>query len=252
MAKKTIYKRPQTLTDAHTHYCPGCGHGLANKLLAEVIDELNIRERTIAIAPVGCAVLMYFYLRVDSAEAAHGRSPAMATGIKRSLPDSIVISYQGDGDLGAIGLAETIHTANRGENITVIFVNNTVYGMTGGQMAPTTLIGQHTSTSLNGRDADTMGTPMPICEILNTLTNPYYIERVALDGPQGVRNTKKAIKTALEAQVNNKGYTFVEILSPCPTYLRCSPVESLKFVKDKMAKQFPVRIFRKEGEIVNA
>ncbi len=252
MAKKTIYKRPKTLTDAHTHYCPGCGHGLANKLLAEVIDELNIRERTIAIAPVGCAVLMYFYLRVDSAEAAHGRSPAMATGIKRSLPDSIVISYQGDGDLGAIGLAETIHTANRGENITVIFVNNTVYGMTGGQMAPTTLIGQHTSTSLNGRDADTMGTPMPICEMLNTLTKPYYIERVALDGPQGVRNTKKAIKTALEAQVNNKGYTFVEILSPCPTYLRCSPVESLKFVKDKMAKQFPVRIFRKEGEIVNA
>ncbi len=252
MAKKTIYKRPKTLTDAHTHYCPGCGHGLANKLLAEVIDELNIRERTIAIAPVGCAVLMYFYLRVDSAEAAHGRSPAMATGIKRSLPDSIVISYQGDGDLGAIGLAETIHTANRGENITVIFVNNTVYGMTGGQMAPTTLIGQHTSTSLNGRDADTMGTPMPICEMLNTLTKPYYIERVALDGPQGVRNTKKAIKTALEAQVKNKGYTFVEILSPCPTYLRCSPVESLKFVKDKMAKQFPVRIFRKEGEIVNA
>ena len=252
MAKKTIYKRPKTLTDAHTHYCPGCGHGLANKLLAEVIDELNIRERTIAIAPVGCAVLMYFYLRVDSAEAAHGRSPAMATGIKRSLPDSIVISYQGDGDLGAIGLAETIHTANRGENITVIFVNNTVYGMTGGQMAPTTLIGQHTSTSLNGRDADTMGTPMPICEMLNTLTKPYYIERVALDGPQGVRNTKKAIKTAIEAQVNNKGYTFVEILSPCPTYLRCSPVESLKFVKDKMAKQFPVRIFRKEGEIVNA
>lgn len=252
MAKKTIYKRPKTLTDAHTHYCPGCGHGLANKLLAEVIDELNIRERTIAIAPVGCAVLMYFYLRVDSAEAAHGRSPAMATGIKRSLPDSIVISYQGDGDLGAIGLAETIHTANRGENITVIFVNNTVYGMTGGQMAPTTLIGQHTSTSLHGRDANTMGTPMPICEMLNTLTNPYYIERVALDGPQGVRNTKKAIKTALEAQVNNKGYTFVEILSPCPTYLRCSPVESLKFVKDKMAKQFPVRVFRKEGEIVNA
>lgn len=252
MAKKIIYKRPETLTDTHTHYCPGCGHGLANKLLAEVIDELNIREKTIAIAPVGCAVLMYFYLKVDSAEAAHGRSPAMATGIKRSLPDSIVISYQGDGDLGAIGLAETIHAANRGENITVIFVNNTVYGMTGGQMAPTTLIGQHTSTCLNGRDADTMGTPMPICEILNTLTKPYYIERVALDGSQGVRNTKKAIKTALEAQVNNKGYTFVEILSPCPTYQRCSPVKSLNFVKEKMAKQFPVKVFRKEGKIVNA
>ncbi len=252
MTRKTIYKRPEALADAHTHYCAGCGHGLANKLIAEVIDELGIRERTITIAPVGCAVLMYFYLKTDSTEAAHGRAPAVATGIKRCQPDSIVISYQGDGDLGAIGLAETIHTANRGENITVIFVNNTVYGMTGGQMAPTTLAGQHTVTSPLGRDMQTMGTPLQICELLNTLEKPYYIERVALDGVKGVRNTKKAIKTALDAQIHNKGYTFVEILSPCPTYQRCSPLKALDFVRDKMVAQYPVRVFRKEGKIVNA
>jgi 2-oxoglutarate ferredoxin oxidoreductase subunit beta len=252
MATRSIYKRPKALTDVYTHFCPGCGHGIAHKLIAEAVDELNIRERTIGIAPVGCAVLGYLYWNFDVSEAAHGRTPAVATGIKRVLPDRIVFSYQGDGDLAAIGMAETIHAANRGENITIIFLNNAVYGMTGGQMAPTTLVGQKTATSPAGRDAATMGPPIRMCELLNTLDSPYYIERVAIDGPAGVRKTKKAIWTAFDAQVRGKGYTFVEILSPCPVYQRRSPVDALKFVGAQMASQFPVRVFRREGSIVNA
>jgi 2-oxoglutarate/2-oxoacid ferredoxin oxidoreductase subunit beta len=252
MATRSIYKRPKALTDVYTHFCPGCGHGIAHKLIAEAVDELNIRERTIGIAPVGCAVLGYLYWNFDVNEAAHGRTPAVATGIKRVLPDRIVFSYQGDGDLAAIGMAETIHAANRGENITIIFLNNAVYGMTGGQMAPTTLVGQKTATSPAGRDAATMGPPIRMCELLNTLDSPYYIERVAIDGPAGVRKTKKAIWTAFDAQVRGKGYTFVEILSPCPVYQRRSPVDALKFVGAQMASQFPVRVFRREGSIVNA
>ena len=252
MAKRTLYKRPQSLTDVHTHYCGGCGHGIVHKLIAEAVDSLGIRERVIGIAPVGCSVLAYFYMNFDVSEAAHGRTAAVATGIKRVLPDRIVFSYQGDGDLAAIGLSETLHAANRGENITIIFINNAVYGMTGGQMAPTTLIGQKTATSPKGRDPVTMGPPMRICEMLNTLDKPYYIERVALDSPAGVKKTKHAIVTALQAQIDNKGYSFVEILSPCPVYQRLSPIDALAFVRDQMASYFPLRVFRDGGKIVHA
>lgn len=247
-----VYQRPKSLTETHMHYCAGCGHGMIHKILAEVIDALGISEKIIGIAPVGCAVIAYFYLDYDFSEAAHGRVAAVATGIKRSLPDRIVFGYQGDGDLAAIGLTETIHAANRGENITIIFVNNTVYGMTGGQMAPTTLLGQKTATSQKGRDPTIMGNPIRMCELLNTLDQPYHIERVALDSPKGVIKTRKALTTAFKAQMNKKGYTFIEILSSCPVYFRLSPVDSLQFVKEKMAAQFPVRIFRKEGIPVNA
>jgi 2-oxoglutarate ferredoxin oxidoreductase subunit beta len=191
-------------------------------------------------------------MNLDVTEAAHGRAPAVATGIKRSLPDRIVFAYQGDGDLAAIGTAETVHAANRGENITVVFINNAVYGMTGGQMAPTTLPGQKTATSPGGRDLETMGPPIRMCELLNTLDEPYYIERVALDGPKGVRRARKALMTAFTAQVNGKGYSFVEILSPCPTYQRRSPVEAMEFVGKEMASHFPVRAFRREGKVVDA
>ncbi|MBU4198391.1 MAG: hypothetical protein KKG09_09220 [Verrucomicrobia bacterium] len=250
--KQMLYQRPKSLTNVPMHYCAGCGHSLIHKVLAELMDELGIRERTIGVAPVGCAVLAYFYLKCDISEAAHGRAAAVATGIKRALPDRIVFSYQGDGDLAAIGMAETVHAANRGENITVIFVNNTVYGMTGGQMAPTTLVGQITPTCPKGRDPLTMGPPIRVCELLNTLDRPYYIERVALDGPQGVLAAKRALRTALTAQIDNKGYTFVEVLSPCPTYFRLSPIESLRFVKESMVPVFPVGVFRKEGVAIHA
>lgn len=249
---KSGYRRPASLTKVPMHYCPGCGHSTVHKLLAEVLDELEIRERTIGVAPVGCAVLAYFYLKCDIAEAAHGRTPAVATGIKRVLPDRIVFSYQGDGDLAAIGMAETVHAANRGEHITVIFINNTVYGMTGGQMAPTTLVGQVTATSPTGREPATMGCPIRMCELLNTLDSPYYIERVALNGHDGVVATKKALLRAFQTQVAGKGYSFVEILSACPTYFRLSPEKSWQFVGREMARQFPVRIFRKEGVRVDA
>jgi 2-oxoglutarate ferredoxin oxidoreductase subunit beta len=247
-----LYKRPDALQDVPTHYCPGCGHGITHKLIAEVIDELLIREKTIGIAPVGCSVLAPFYMNFDMAEAAHGRTPAVATAIKRSLPDHLVFAYQGDGDLAAIGMAETIHAANRGEHITVIFINNSVYGMTGGQMAPTTLVGQKTLTTPNGRDDATAGPPIRICELLNTLDKPYHIERVALDGPAGVRRVRQAIKTAFQAQLSGKGYTFVEVLSPCPVYQRLTPVEAIRFVGTQMAASFPVGIFRKEGRTVHA
>ena len=248
---KTIYKRPEALTDARTHYCPGCGHGIVHKLIAEVIDELGIREEIVAVAPVGCAVLAYNYWNFDCSEAAHGRASAVATGIKRALPEKFVFAYQGDGDLAAIGTAETIHTANRGENICIIFVNNTVYGMTGGQMAPTTMIGQKTATSPKGRDYNTMGPPIKICEMLNTLDKPHYIERVSIDSPASIRKTKKAIKTAFEVQLEGKGYSFVEILSPCPTYQNTTPIGALDFVKGPMQDVFPVKLFRKDGEKIN-
>ena len=242
-----IYSRPLSLIRKPMHYCEGCGHSLVHKLLAEVMDELHIRNKTIGVAPVGCAVFAYFYLKCDISEAPHGRTPAVATGIKRSLPDRIVFSYQGDGDLAAIGMCETIHTANRGENITVIFINNTVYGMTGGQMAPTTLVGQQTPTCPTGRKMNTMGGPIRVCEILNTLDRPFYIERVALDSVQGILRTRKALLTAFKAQMDGKGYSFVEILSPCPTYFRLSPKDSLQFVKNELSRHFPIRVFRKEG-----
>ncbi len=248
----SIYCRPESITETKTHYCAGCGHGIVHRLIGEVVDELGIREKTVGIAPVGCSVLAYFYFNFDVTEAAHGRTPAVATGIKRVLPDRVVFSYQGDGDLAAIGMSETIHAANRGENITVIFVNNSVYGMTGGQMAPTTLVGQRTATTPCGRNPAEAGPPIRVCELINTLDRPYYIERVALDGPAGIRKTRAAILTAFRAQLDNKGYTFVEILSPCPVYQRLTPVEAFGFVGRQMAEAFPVRAFRKEGRMVDA
>lgn len=247
---RSLYRRPAALRNLRTHYCPGCGHGTVHKLLAEVIDALGIRERTIGIAPVGCAVVAYYYLDCDISEAAHGRAPAVATGIKRCLPDRIVFSYQGDGDLAAIGMGETIHAANRGENITIVFVNNTLYGMTGGQTAPTTLVGQLTTTSPCGRDPASEGTPIRVCELLNTLDRPWHIERVALDGPAGVRRTRKALRTAFQAQIDGKGYSFVEILSPCPVHLHLSPPDAMRFVGEQMVPSFPVRVFRQEGKPV--
>lgn len=251
MSGGTIYKRPESLTESRTHYCPGCGHGIAHKLIAEAIDELGVREKTVGIAPVGCAVLAYFYFNFDVVETAHGRAAAVATGLKRSLPDKLVFSYQGDGDLAAIGMTETVHAANRGENITVVFINNAVYGMTGGQMAPTTLCGQVTATTPEGRDPSSAGPPIRMCELLNTLDRPYYIERVMMSGVDGVRAAKKAIKTAFQAQLDNRGYSFVEVLSPCPIYQRLAPLDAMEFVRTRMAETFPVGVFRTEGEIRN-
>lgn len=238
-----IYSRPQSLNEAHFTYCPGCGHGIVNRILCEVIDELGIREKTIGVWCVGCAATATQFFNFDSMLPAHGRSPAVATGIKRVQPDKIVFSYQGDGDLAAIGTAETIHTANRGENITVIFINNAIYGMTGGQMAPTSLPGQKTTTSPLGRNTDKEGWPIPVCEMLSCLKNPAYIARVAINSPKAVLKAKAAVKKAFQCQIKGKGYSLVEILSPCPTNWKLSPKESQEWV-DKMAEYFPLKTFR--------
>jgi len=235
-----IFGRCRSLRDVATHYCAGCGHGIAHRLVAEVVDELNIREKVIAVAPVGCAVVAYAYWDFDCSEAAHGRALAVATGIKRVRPDNIVFTYQGDGDLAAIGTGETIHAANRGENITVIFINNAIYGMTGGQMAPTTLLGQKTATSPEGRCVRLHGHPLKISEILKVLPAVKYIERTSLHSPQEVLKTKGAIKQAFQNQMNNVGFSLVEILSPCPTYWGLSPKEALDWIRDCMMKEFPL------------
>ena len=238
---KTVFKRTPTLKDVPTHYCPGCGHGIAHRLLAEVIDELDIRERTIGIAPVGCAVLEYDYIDVDMIEVAHGRAPAVATGMKRTNPDKIIFSYQGDGDLASIGAGEILHAGHRGEQITVIFINNAIYGMTGGQMAPTTMIDQVTATTPNGRTAAEQGYPLQVSELLAVLPGTIYIERCALSSPANVKNTKKALKHAFELQIDGaEGMSLVEVLSPCPTYWRMSPVEAMKWIDKKMTKAFPL------------
>ena len=238
------YHRPNVLFDVPTHYCPGCGHGIIHRLLAEVIDEMDLRERIVGMAPVGCAVMAYCYLDIDMSEAAHGRTPAVATGIKRALPDHIVFSYQGDGDLAAIGTAETIHAANRGENISVIFINNAVYGMTQGQMAPTTVIGQKTTTTPYGRDPRTEGHPICVCELLSTLRNAVYLERVTVTSPKHVRNAKRAIRKAFLTQELKKGFSLVEVLSPCPTYWRLKPAEAMKRIDEVMTQTFPLGVFR--------
>jgi len=235
-----IFSRPESLRDTATHYCSGCGHGIAHRLIAEVVDELGIREKTIGVAPVGCAVVAYDYWNFDCSEAAHGRALAVATGIKRVRPDNIVFTYQGDGDLAAIGTAETIHAANRGENLTKIFINNAIYGMTGGQMAPTTLLGQKTSTSIEGRVKEKHGYPLKISELLAPLSGVYYIERVSFHSPGEVLKAKHAIKQAFENQMNNLGFSLVEILSPCPTYWEKNPREALDWIKLVMQKEFPL------------
>ena len=239
-----IYKRPEALSDVRTHYCAGCGHGIIHKLVAEALKELELVEKTIVIAPVGCSVLIYKYLEIDGLEAAHGRAPAVATGLKRALPDRVVISYQGDGDLLAIGAGETVHAANRGEDITVFFVNNAIYGMTGGQMAPTSLKGQKTITSPEGRNHADVGSPIRACEILNTLEAPAYIERVSVHNPASVRKTKKAITKALRYQMEGRGYSFVEVLSMCPTNWGVDPVVGADWVKEAMVPCYPLKVFR--------
>lgn len=233
-------KHSQSLRNVTTHYCPGCGHGIAHRIVAEIIDELALREKTIAICPVGCAVLAYDYWNFDCSEAAHGRALAVATAMKRLRPETIVFTYQGDGDLAAIGGNETIHAANRGENLTVIFINNAVYGMTGGQMAPTTLLGQKTATTLQGRDIKTHGYPLKISEMLALLPGVAYIERVSLHTPQAVIGAKRAIKQAFQNQIDKKGFSLVEVLSPCPTYWGMPPVKAMEWIRDVMVKEFPL------------
>ena len=246
---EVVYQRPKTLTAASTHYCPGCGHGIIHRLVAEVIDELGIREKTVVVAPVGCAVLLYNYFDLDSYEAAHGRAPAIATGCKRVHPQLVVFTYQGDGDLAAIGTAETVHAAARGEKITTIFVNNAIYGMTAGQMAPTTLIGQKTTTTPDGRTPERAGYPIRVCEMLATLEGAAYVARVSVSSPKTITQAKKAIRKAFETQIKGLGYSIVEVLSQCPTNWHMTPVESVKWVDEKMASYFPLGEFKspKEG-----
>jgi 2-oxoglutarate ferredoxin oxidoreductase subunit beta len=232
------------MKDAVTHYCSGCGHGLIHRLLCEVIDEMEMRERTVAIAPVGCAVLAYDYWNFDTMEAAHGRTPAVATGVKRVLPDRLVFTYQGDGDLAAIGTAEIIHTASRGENLSVIFVNNGVYGMTGGQMAPTTLLGQTTATSQFTRRSEKEGFPIKILEMLAILPGAVYLERTSLHSPKEIMSTKKAIKKAFQTQLDGKGFSMVEVIAPCPTYWGLTPIESNKRIKEEVIKTYPLGVVK--------
>ena len=240
-----VFDRTVTLKDCRTHYCPGCGHGVAHRLIAETVDELDIKGRTIGIAPVGCAVLAYDYLDVDMIEVAHGRAPAVATGMKRTNPDKIIFSYQGDGDLAAIGTAEIIHAANRGEQITVVFINNAVFGMTGGQMAPTTVEGQITATTPKGRQASNEGYPLRMCELISSIPGSVYVERCSLSSPSEILKAKRAVRHAFEIQVNNVfGLTFVELLSACPTYWRMSPSQSMEWMRNEMVKVFPLKRFK--------
>lgn len=236
-------KDTKTLKVGMQHYCPGCSHIIAHRLIGKVIDEMGLRENTIVSAPVGCAVLLYNYFNTDVIECAHGRVPSVLTGIKRMLPNKLVVGYQGDGDLAAIGTNETIHTANRGENITVIFINNAIYGMTGGQMAPTTLPGQKTTTSPKGRGQNFEGGPLRVCEMLSTLDGPAYIERVALNNSENFKKTEEAIKRAFQCQVDKKGYSFIEILSVCYTGWKMSLKDSVAYI-DTMAKYFPLGVFK--------
>ncbi len=249
MSKK-IFGRPKYLKDAVFHYCPGCGHSIIHRLVAEVFDELGIGDRVIGVPPAGCAVLAYNYLDVDMGEAAHGRGAAVATGIKRVLPDRIVFTYQGDGDIAAIGTAETIHAANRGENITVIFVNNGVYGMTGGQMAPTTLLGQNSTTTPGGRDRLRDGTPLDLSRMLAVTGGSAYIERTAVHTPKHVRRTKKAITKAFKIQMQGLGFSLVEIVSQCPTNWKMSSVDACRWIEKTMLSAYPLQIIKDEvGDI---
>ncbi|WP_376791100.1 thiamine pyrophosphate-dependent enzyme [Thermoflexus sp.] len=244
MIYEKVYERPRVLIEVHSHYCPGCTHGVAHRLVAEVLEEMGLRERTIGVASVGCSVFAYNYFDVDFVEAPHGRAPAMATGIKRMLPDRIVFTYQGDGDLASIGMGEIIHTAVRGENITVIFINNANYGMTGGQMAPTTVPGQRTTTTPNGRDVRRSGFPIRMAEMLANLEGSSYVARRSLHDPKNIRLAKKAIRMAFEAQVRGLGFSFVELLSTCPTNWGLSPIEAMHWVEEMMVPVFPLGEFK--------
>ncbi|WP_371368023.1 2-oxoglutarate oxidoreductase subunit KorB [Sporomusa rhizae] len=241
---EVLFSRPKALADVSTHYCPGCHHGIIHRLIAEVIDELGIQDKAIGVAPVGCAVLAYDYFNCDMLEAAHGRAPAVATGVKRVCKDAAVFTYQGDGDLAAIGCAEIVHAAARGEKITTIFVNNAIYGMTGGQMAPTTLPGQVTSTSPYGRKTEVAGMPIRVSEMLATLDGPAFIARVAVNTPANMNKAKAAIKKAFEMQLSGKGFTLVEVLSICPTNWGKTPIESVKWMEENMLPQYPLGIYK--------
>ena len=246
-----LFEKTKLLSDKQFHYCPGCNHGIIHRLVAEVIDEMHLDGKVIGVAPVGCSVFAYDYFNCDMYEAAHGRAPAVATGVKRSVgKDTLVFTYQGDGDLASIGLAETMSAANRGENFTVIFVNNGIYGMTGGQMAPTTLVGMKATTAPKGRDPKEHGYPMHMCEILNQLTAPYYLERTSCNTPANVVRTKAAIRKAFQNQLAGKGFSMVEIVTSCPTNWGLEPLEALDFLEEKMFKEFPLGVIRdkdKEG-----
>ena len=238
------FSRPESMKDVPSHYCPGCGHGIVHRLVCEAIDELGVRDKTVAVAPVGCSVLAYDYWDFDTLEAAHGRTPAVATGIKRVLPDSFVFTYQGDGDLAAIGTAEIIHAGNRGENISVVFVNNGVYGMTGGQMAPTTLLGQTTATSQFTRRSNKEGFPIKILEMMALLPGVKYLERTSVHSPGEVMKTKQAIKRSFETQLEGKGFSMVEVLSPCPTYWGLNPIRSMERIEKEVTKEYPLGIVK--------
>lgn len=244
-----VYQRPKALVDVTTHYCPGCTHGIIHRLIAEAMDELDIAGKTIGIAPVGCAVFAYNYFNCDMVQAAHGRAPAVATGLKRALPDRMIFSYQGDGDLASIGTAEIVQAAHRGENITVIFVNNAIYGMTGGQMAPTSLLGQVTTTSPYGRKEELAGKPIRVCEMLATLDSSAMISRVSVNNPANVIKAKKAIKQAFLTQQKGLGFSLVEVLSTCPTNWGLNPIESLKWLEDNMIPYYPLKDFKVPEEV---
>ena len=240
-----VFEKPKTLTDAPLHYCPGCTHGIIHRLVAEVIDELGIDGRTIGVAPVGCSVMAYDYFTCDFIQAPHGRAPAVATGVKRSDPENnVVFTYQGDGDLAAIGTAETVHAAARRENITVIFVNNAIYGMTGGQMAPTTLPGQVTQTSPYGRDVETVGYPVKVCELLQNVDGAAYLERVAVNSPANIKKAKAAIKKAFQNQLEGKGFSLVEVVSTCPTNWGMTPEKALRWLEENMLPYYPLGVYK--------
>lgn len=246
-----VFHKTKNLTDKPFHYCPGCTHGIVHRLVAECIEELGYSDKTIGVAPVGCAVFAYDYFNFDMAEAAHGRAPAMATGIKRIHPDKLVFTYQGDGDLASIGTCETVHCAARGENISIIFINNGIYGMTGGQMAPTTIMGQKTTTCPAGR-APVNGYPVKVSEMLATQTGAYYVERVATNSVKNVLNAKRAIKKAFKNQIEGKGFSIVEIVTNCPTNWKMTPADSLKYVEEKVLSEYPLGVFKdKDAEAKN-
>lgn len=241
---KKVYSRPKLLKAAPFHYCPGCGHGIINRLIMEIIEEMNLQEKAICVAPAGCGMLLYNYFEIDTLESAHGRGAAVATGIKRARPQNLVFSYQGDGDLAAIGTAEGFHAANRGENITIIFVNNGVYGMTGGQMAPTTLLNQVTTTTPSGRNSVIAGHPVRICEVFAQLDGTSYLERVTVTKPSAVIKAKKAIAKAFQRQLDGCGFSLIEILSPCPTNWKMSPLEACRWIDKEMSAQFPLGVIK--------
>ena len=248
-----VYQKPELLNDTPMHYCPGCSHGVVHKLISEVIADMGMADKTIGVSPVGCAVFAYKYIDIDWEEAAHGRAPALATAIKRLWPDRLVFTYQGDGDLACIGTAETIHALNRGENITIIFINNAIYGMTGGQMAPTSLPGQVTQTSPYGRDVNTVGYPVRICEMLSQLEGPSYLERVAVNNVKNVKAAKKAIKKAFQNKVEGKGFSLIEVVSTCPTNWGKTPEKAMEWLEENMLPYYPLGVYKdkyadKEGK----